>query len=231
MHAELAGNHASVTVHHLHGTPHRERIPVPARDEAARLERMRAAPRQPHPRLHDHRGAGERGGRIAHLLPPLRHDITPDLIVHDRRPRGDRPLDVDHRGQRLVLDANQVERIVRPIRIVRHHDGHRLPHESHPIPRQHRDTARNGQRGMRRINRNRPPDGPQIRRREDPDHPGRPPRRRRVDRDDTRMRMRRPQHRRMQAARHAQIIDELPRPRDEPRILSPPHDPRVLRHR
>ena len=175
-HAELAGNHPPVAMHHLHGAPHRERIAVPARDEAARLERMRAAARQPHPRLHDHRGAGERGRRVAHLLPPLRHDIAPDLVVHDRRPRGDRPLDVDHRGQRLVLDANQVERIVRPIRIVRHHDRHRLPHESHPIPGQHRDTARNGQRRMGRIDRDRPPDGPQIRRHEDPDHPGRPPR-------------------------------------------------------
>ena len=75
-----------------------------------------------------------------------------------------------------------------------------------------RDTARNGQRGMRRIDRHRLPRGPQIRRHEDPDHPGRPPRGRHVDRDDARMRMRRAQHRRVQAARHAQIIDELPPP-------------------
>jgi len=44
------------------------------------------------------------------------------------------------------------------------------------------------------------------------------------------MGMRRPQHRRVQAARHAQIVDELPRPRDEPRILPPPHAPRMLSH-
>ena len=185
-----------------------------------------APPRDSRTRVFTTTGAeAMRGRRVAHLLPPLRHDIAPDLVVHDRRPRGDRPLDVDHGRQRLVLDANQVERIVRPIRIVRHHDRHRLPHESHPIPGQHRDAARNGQRGMRRIDGNRPPDGPQIRRHEDPDHAGRPPRRRRVDRDDARMGMRRPQHRRVQTARHAQIIDELPRPRDEPRILPPPHGP------
>jgi len=44
------------------------------------------------------------------------------------------------------------------------------------------------------------------------------------------MRVRRPQHGRVQTTRHAQIIDELPCPRDEPRILPPPHGPRMLRH-
>jgi hypothetical protein len=84
---------------------------------------------------------------------------------------------------------------------------------------------------MGRIDRDRPPDGPQIRGDEDADHPGRPPRGRGVDRDNARMGMRGPQHRRVQTIRHAQIIDELPRPRDEPRILPPPHDARMLSHR
>ena len=88
---------------------------VPARDEAARLERMGAAARQPDARRTTTGAARKRGRPRRPPLPPLRHDVAARSPRGRSARRGRGGLDVDHRGQRLVLDADQVERVLRAI--------------------------------------------------------------------------------------------------------------------
>ena len=115
--AELRRDHPAVAVHHLHGAPHREpRRPSHCGDQrrAARADARR--------RARAGRACARRTGaaRSAASASPTRcrHSATtllPTSSWSDRRAGGQGGLDVDHRGQRLVLHADQVERVLRAI--------------------------------------------------------------------------------------------------------------------
>ncbi len=150
---ELAGEHAAMPMHHLHGAVHGETVPGPARHESARLERMRAAARQLDARAHDDGGGGERSRRVAHTLTPFGDDVVPHLVVQDWRVRREGGVHVDEGGQRLVLDANQVDGVVGTIRVVGDDRGDRLTDEADAVGRERLDAARHGQRRMRRVDR------------------------------------------------------------------------------
>jgi hypothetical protein len=228
---ELPGDHPSMPVDHLHRPADRQRLVAPLGDERARLEGMRAPARQADARAHHHRRGAERRLHVAHALAPLRDHVAADLLVEDGGAGGQRGLDVHHRGQRLVLDADQIERVVGAVDVVGDHRRHRLPNEAHAAGRERTDLAGHRQRGVGGVDRHRPADRAEVGRHEDAHHAGRAPRGRHVDRSDARVRVRRAQHRGVQAPRHGQIVDERSRPGDQPRILPPPHHPRVLSHR
>jgi hypothetical protein len=145
---ELARDHPAVPVDHLHRAADRQQAVAPLGDERPGLERVRAAAGQPDAGAHHHRRGTQRGLRVAHALAPLRHHVAADLLVQDGRARSQRGLHVDHRGQRVVVDADQVERVVRAVDVVRNHHRHRLAHETHPVARERADLAGHRQRGM-----------------------------------------------------------------------------------
>ena len=215
---------------HLHRAPHGEPRVLPLGDQGARLEWVRAAAGQADARAHGHRGGAQGRVHVADALPPLGDQVAADRLVEDRRARGQRGLHVHHRGQRVVLHPDEVERVPGAIHVVRDHHRHRLAHEAHPLARQRHDLAGHRQRRVRRVDRHRRARGPQVRRHVDAHHAGQPARRRHVDRADARVRVGRSQHRRVQAPGHAEIVHELPRPGDQPRVLPPPHRASMLSH-
>ncbi len=131
--AELLRDHPAVAVDHLHRAPHREPRVLPLGDQRARLERVRPAAGEADARAHPHRRVAQRLVHVAHPLPPLRHHVAADLLVEDRRAGGQRRLHVHHRGQRLVLHADEVERVPGAVDVLRDHHRHRLAHETHAL--------------------------------------------------------------------------------------------------
>ncbi len=83
---------------------------------------------------------------------------------------------------------------------------------------------------MRRVDGDGHAGAPEIGGEEDADDPGRAAGRRHIDGADAGMRVRRAQHGGVQAAGHAEVVDELSGAGDEPRVLAATNAPRVLGH-
>ena len=84
--------------------------------EPARLDRHRRHAPVGRVILDDHRGLGERAIDVADDLADAPDDVARPG-VHLGRPGAHRRLGVDHRGQRLVLDADELGRVGRHVRI------------------------------------------------------------------------------------------------------------------
>ena len=228
--AELPGDHPAVTMDHLDGAPHGQALVRPADDEAARLQGMRAAAREPDPRPDDHVRGADGGLHVAHALAPLRHDIAGRLLVQDGRARGERRVHVHEGGEGLVLDPDQVEGVPGAIGIIRDDRGHGLADEAHALAGQGPDPAGHRQGGVRGVDGDGHPGAPEIGSEEDADDAGRAASRRHIDGADAGMRVRRAQHYGVQAAGHAEVVDELSGAGDEPWILAAADASRVLGH-
>jgi len=67
-------------------------------DESARLQRIRAATREPDGRPDDHVRRSHRRVGVTHALPPLCDHVRAHLRVQHRRVRRQRRFDVDQAG-------------------------------------------------------------------------------------------------------------------------------------
>src|SRR2546427_10398619 len=81
----LSRDDVAMTVHHLDRAPHREPVVVPADDEAARLERMRATTGESDARAHADVRGRESCLHVADPLSPLGGDVRGELVVESRR--------------------------------------------------------------------------------------------------------------------------------------------------
>ena len=114
-------------------------------------------------------------------------------------------------GKRLVVDLDQLQRVLGEIAVGRDHHGDRLADIAHPL---HRDRPALDIR-LDACEQRRP-ERRHLGRRDDGRDAARSPRGRHIDRADDRMRMRRAQHRGMQGAgRHADIVDKTAAPGEQ----------------
>ena len=194
------------------------RLRVEVGDHAARLERGRVAAGIDDVARHDRVGLGERAVRrlLVAGLPGRAREVVAlaGLVVADqRRVRVQRLAGVDDRRQRLVLDVDQLQRVVRRVLVGRDHERDLLALEADLVARED---------GLRVVGDRRHPGEPErleILRR---DHGGdvrvreRP---RGVDRDDARVRVRAAQHRPVHHPRQPDVVEVGALAADEARVL------------
>ena len=111
-------------------------------DDPARLERRRVAARVDDVALDDRVGLGERpvGGLLVAGLPGRAREVVAlaGLVVADQRRVGiERLARVDDRGQRVVLDVDQLQRVVGRVLVGRDHECDLLALEAHLVAGQH----------------------------------------------------------------------------------------------
>ena len=94
----------------------RRRRLVPVADDAVALDRSAAPAREAEALPHDEVGPRERGVDVA----------VCERAVVDARIRRRRGLDVEHRVERLVVDLDQLERVLGDVAVARDDDGERL---------------------------------------------------------------------------------------------------------
>jgi hypothetical protein len=187
-------------------------------DHPARLQRRRVAARVDDVARDDRVGLGE--GAVGRLLvaglPQRAGQVVAlaDLVVADqRRVLVERLAGVDHGGQRLVLDVDQLQRVVGRVLVGRDHERDLLALEAHLVA---------GQHGLRVVGDRRHPREPErlqvlggddrrdVRVRE---------RARRVDRDDLRVRVRGAQHLAVHHPRQLDVVEVGALAADEARVL------------
>jgi hypothetical protein len=120
----------AVADHHrrLGGVPYRQPLGlgVPIGDDAARLDRRRAAAVVAEAAT-QHQGSGLSSGVVVTLfLVDARCDIAGEVVMDPHRAGRQGALDVDDRRQGLVFDGNVGERIFGNVAALGHHHGHRL---------------------------------------------------------------------------------------------------------
>jgi hypothetical protein len=190
------------------------------RDRADGLHRLRAGARPARLAPHDQLCAGHVLGVAAEGQGALQSDVVrPTLgVKHRVSAGGQRILGVDHGGQQLILDLNQVERILSDVTALGHHCGHRLADMSHLLVGDAvlgRGRAREaGQRARLRGSL-----GPGHHEQ----HAGQRPGLAYVNADDSRVGVRAAQHGGVGHIRHRHIVDIFAAPREQPRILDPLH--------
>ena len=116
--------------------------PVEVGDRAAALDRRRVAARVVQLQLGDHVGPleGPVGARLVADLPVV-DDVVGlvDLVVADHRRVRGQPLPRVHDDrQRLVVDVDQLARVLGDVRVVGDDAGHLLALEAHLVGREHR---------------------------------------------------------------------------------------------
>ena len=169
-------------------------------------------------RVDDGVGLGERavGRLLVAGLPGRAGEVVAlaRLVVADQRRVGvERLAGVHDRGQRLVLDVDQRERVVRRVLVRRDHERDLLALEAHLVACEHRlrvvgDRRHPGE--PERLEVLGGDDGRDVRVGERP---------RGVDRDDARVRERAPQHGAVHHSRQADVVEVRALAADEPRIL------------
>ena len=187
-------------------------------DHPARLERRRMAAGIDDVALDDRVRLGERpvGRGLVARLPGRAREVValPRLVVADQRRVGIQRLARIHdRRQRLVLDVDQLERVVRGVLVGRDHERDLLALEADLVA---------GEHGLRVVGDRRHPgeaerleilrgdDGGDVRVCERP---------RRVDRDDARVRERASQQRSVHHARELDVVEVGALAADEARVL------------
>ena len=215
--------HRAVGVWGLRVRPQRElaRDLVHVGDGAARLHRCRVRAGVEHVLRHDDVGRGEhgvRGGGIAGF-PVV--DVVVGLallVVADHRGTGvEGLLGVDDRGQRLVLDLDELERVTSRIAVVGDDERHLLALEPHLV---------GGEHGLCVVAERRHPGELQRFEHGAGDHGlhlrmgfgGR-----RVDRHDASMRVRAAQDRAVQHAGQVHVVDVVALAAHEPHVLLAQH--------
>ncbi len=106
---------------------------IPPRDHAVGLDGRGAVLGEPEALAHHHVGVGKRAIGIAVDEPAVAREVGADLLVQDRRVRLQRPLRVDHRRQRLVVDRHHLGGVLGQVAIARDHHRHRLTDEAHLV--------------------------------------------------------------------------------------------------
>ena len=187
-------------------------------DHAARLERRRMAAGIDDVARHDGVGLGERTVRrrlIAGLPGRAREVVAlPGLVVADQRRVGvQRLAGVDDRRQRLVLDIDQLERVVRRVLVGRDHERDLLALEADLVAREH---------GLRVVGDRRHPRQPErleVLGGDDRGDVGVRERPRGVDREDARVRVRAAQDGPVDHPRQPDVIEVGALAADEARVL------------
>ena len=187
-------------------------------DDAAGLQRRRVAARVDDVARDHGVGLGEClvGGRLVAGLPGRAGEVVAlaRLVVADqRRVVVERAAGVHHRGQRLVLDVDQAERVVGRVLVGGDHERHLLALEAHLVARQHglRVVGDRGHPGQaERL---------EVLGGDHRGHVGMGERGRRVDRDDARVRVGAAQQRAVDHARQPDVVEVVALAADEARIL------------
>ena len=187
-------------------------------DHPARLQGRRMAARIDDVPRHDGVGLGERAVRrlLVAGLPQRAREVVAlaRLVVADqRRIRVERLAGVHDRRQRLVLDVDQLERVVGRVLVGRDHERDLLPLEPHLVAREH---------GLGVVGDRRHPceaEGLQVLRGDDRGDVRVRERPRGVDREDPRVRVRAPQHRAVDHPRQPDVVEVAPLAADEARVL------------
>ena len=187
-------------------------------DHPARLERGRMAARIDDVARHDRVRLGEHAVRrlLVAGLPGRAREVValPGLVVADQRRVGvERLARVDDRRQRLVLDVDQLERVVRRVLVGRDHERDLLALEADLVAREHGLRVVGDRRHPRepeRLEVLRGDDGGDVRVRE---------RLRGVDRDDARVRVRAAQHRPVDHPGQPDVVEVGALAADEARVL------------
>ena len=187
-------------------------------DHAAGLERRRMAARIDDVARHDGVGLGKRAVRrlLVTGLPGRAREVValPGLVVADQRRVGvERLAGVDDRGQRFVLDIDQLERVVRRVLVGRDHERDLLALEAHLVAREH---------GLRVVGDRRHPREPQrleVLGGDDGGDVGVRERLRGVDRDDACVRVGATQDRAVDHSGQPDVVEVRALAADEARVL------------
>ena len=190
------------------------------RHEAARLQRRRGLPGIVEGLAHHHVRGRERGIRVTDAHGDRGHVVRVGAAVEARRARRQRGRGRRARGQRLVDDVDALERVAGDVRVVADHERDGLADVADDVARDRRlqIAVRARRRGDAvrddRVRRH-------VRRREDRVHAGKVERALDIDRDQPRVRVRRPQDDGVEHAGHADVVGELPAPLDVPLAADP----------
>ena len=203
-------------VRHLGGGPHREQAEgrVPVRDEPARLHGLAAAPPDAELDLDDARRGAQRGLDVSARETHPPGQIVRHVVVHGRRPRGQRLS----RGQRLVLHVYQLARVFGRVPAVPHHHRHHLADEARAAVGKHGKVVA-AQLGVRRHDGKRPAGRVQIHKAHDVHHPGVLARARGVHPHDAGVGVGAPHERGVEHSGQSDVAHVLPAPGQEPRVF------------
>ena len=148
---ELRRQHGAHEERHLRRRPDRDRAlgHVPICDHAAALERRGVGAPEVEALAEDVRGARERPVDVARLELDVREVVVAQLVVQQLRPRRECLLRVEHRRQRVILDVDQLGRVLGDGARRRDDGGDRLAHETHAVEREHVAGAGLGLRSRR----------------------------------------------------------------------------------
>ena len=211
---------APVEVWNLGDTPEREhaRAGIERRGEPARLDRHAgvALDREKLPQAQV--GAGERGRAVAALrLDPV-DDVASQGVVKNHRARLEGLSRVGDGRERLPVDVDQIERVFREIAALGEHERDGLADVANSIARERRLKTRGEARPRRQAHRN-VPDRLEIASGDDGRHSRQRAGALGVDRAESRVRVRRSQHRAVQHSREAHVAGVLPAAGEQSRIL------------
>ena len=189
---------------------------IVAADNGERLERHRGVAREAQPRAEHLVRLGERGVDIAVAEQPVAGEVARHLVVQLRCVRLERALRIDDRRQRLVLDLDQVDRILGDVAVARHDRRHRLTDEAGLVGRHavvaHRRGRDDGE-GRRPLG-DLPPS-------QTADHAVEGERLAEIDACDPGVGVRAAEDRRMMDVRNLEVVDERAAAGQQPRILMP----------
>ena len=193
-------------------------VRVEVGDHPARLERRRVAAGIDDVPRDDRVGLGERavgGGLVAGLPQRAREVVALALLVvpDQRRVRVERLARVDDRGQRLVLDVDQRERVAGRVLVDRDHERHLLPLKADLVAGEHR---------LRVVGDRRHPGEPErleVLGGDDRGDAGMGERLGGVDRDDARMGVGAAEHYAVHHSRQPDVVEVGPLAADEPRVF------------
>ena len=229
--AELLGDEPADEVGHLRGRVERERIPVGARerDRRARLDGAAGEPVVVELQFDGVRGLRERTlDRCGVAALPAEAHVARRVGVQLRCADRERIRRRGRRGQRLVIDLDELGGVERRAAALRQNDRHRLADVPHALARERPARRLGHRRAVVRADRPQRTHRPDAVRRhvgadEDRDDAGGGRRRTDVDRADARVRVRRAHDRAVQCIGNGEIGDELAAPREEAQVLLAEH--------
>ena len=214
-HLQEAGENAARAVRRLHRAADDIAVVVPVElgQAPARLHRIGGDAVDHHAVLHDMRGLGEGGldrGLVADFVEPRR--IAGAILPHRRRAGLHRVLGADHGRQRLVIDRDELGRVLRLGQCLGDDEGDAFADIAHAPLRQRRLRADEAGRAVAAFSRHaRALPSQRLHRlvlaRQHQKHARRRLGRRRVDRADAGVRMGRAQHHGARLARKIHVLD------------------------
>ena len=238
--ADVANNHAYLVLGHLEhdlgqgitrdggilaADMDNDPVAVPFGHHRARFHGIDDQPLVDDVERHDMGRCLERGVRLGGIAETVEaHDVARSALPHLRCAGLQRILDLGHGRQLIVLDLDQLDGILRLFTRLGHNRHHRFADVAHGFVRQRRARRHLGHAavGVGEHGREREITGALLGHvipGENRNYARRFPRRGRVDADDFRMRVRRPDQDQMGQVRTRQIIRELAGSRQKPVVL------------